>query len=217
MGIRILIADDHGVVRAGLRALLSTERDLVVVGEAADGGEAIRMAEELRPDVVLMDVSMPGEGGIDITRRLIALHLGVRVLILTIHEDESLLHEAIRVGAAGYILKRAVEQELMSAIRAVARGEIYVHPAMTRALLAGIERPILPENVAPEALTPRETDVLRLVAEGYTNRQIAEKLTLSVRTFESHRANLMAKLQLHSRVELMRYAANHGLLDLRTN
>ncbi|MBN1399606.1 MAG: response regulator transcription factor [Anaerolineae bacterium] len=217
MTIRILIADDHGVLRAGLRALLGTERDLEVVGEAADGDEAIRMAEELHPDVVLMDVSMPGEGGIAATRRLIARRLGVRVLILTIHEDESLLHEAIRAGAAGYILKRAVEQELMSAIRAVARGEIYVHPAMTRALLAGIDRPAPPDHITPEALTPRETEVLCLIAQGYTNRQIADILTLSVRTVESHRANLMAKLNAHSRVELVRYAADHGLLDLKTN
>jgi two-component system response regulator NreC len=213
MPIRILIADDHGVLRAGLRALLSGERDLEVVGEAADGDEAIRAAMELRPDVVLMDVSMSGESGIAATRRLTALRLGARVLILTIHEDESLLREALRAGAAGYILKRAVEQELMSAIRAIARGEMYVHPAMTRALLAGVEHPPMPGDVNPEALTPREVEVLRLVAQGHTNRQIADKLTLSVRTVESHRANLMAKLQAHSRVELVRYAAGHGLLD----
>jgi two-component system response regulator NreC len=215
MEVRILIVDDHGVLRAGLRALLSTERDMLVVGEAADGGEAIRLVEELRPDVVLMDVSMPGEGGIATTRRLLSLRLGVRVLILTMHEDDGLLHEAIRAGAAGYILKQAVEQELTSAIRAVARGEMYVHPAMTRALLAGMGRPTPPGDIAPEALTPREAEVLSLIARGYTNRQIAEKLTLSVRTVEGHRANLMAKLNMHSRVELVHYAAEHDLLDLK--
>jgi two-component system, NarL family, response regulator NreC len=213
VALRILIADDHGVLRAGLRALLSTEPGLEVVAEASDGDEALRLAEALRPDIVLADVSMPGASGIEVARQLTARRLGIRVLILTMHEDESLLHEALRAGAVGYIPKRAVEDELVSAIRAVARGGMYVHPAMTRALLASTQHAPLPDPLILEPLTPRETEILGLIAQGHTNRQIAERLSLSVRTVESHRSNLMTKLQVHSRVELVRYATSHGLLD----
>mgnify|MGYP001137931491 CR=1 FL=1 len=213
MPIRIFIADDHGVLRAGLRTLLNAEPDMTVVGEAADGYEAIRLAEELRPDVVLLDISMPGPGGIEVTRRLRQRIPQTRVLILTVHEDESLLLEALRVGAAGYIIKRAVESELINAIHAVWRGDLYVHPAMTRALLRDLQPSAIPEESPPEPLTPREVEVLRLVAQGYTNRQIAEALNISVRTVETHRANLTAKLHLNSRVELVRYAREHGLLE----
>lgn len=214
MTTQILIADDHGVLRAGLRALLNNEPDLEVVGEAANGEEALRLAGELQPDVVLMDINMPGGDGIETTRHLLAAWPDARVLILTFHEDECLLQAAIRAGAAGYILKRAVESELINAIRAVSRGELYVHSAMTRALLA--DAPIAPptQRAAVDILTPRETEVLGLLAQGYTNRQIADLLTISVRTVESHRANLMDKLDLHSRVELVRYAAEHELLEL---
>ena len=211
MSLKILIADDHGVLRAGLRALLNTDPNFQVIGEASDGAEALRLAQDLRPDVVLADISMPGLSGIEIARRLRESLPSTRVLILTVHEDKSLLREAIQAGAAGYILKRAVESELIDAIRAVARGELYVHPAMTRALLAD-SPPADHSTVAADALSPRELDVLRLVAQGYTNRQIADDLHLSVRTVENHRANLMDKLQLHSRVELVRYATEHHLL-----
>ncbi|RME77506.1 MAG: DNA-binding response regulator [Chloroflexi bacterium] len=213
MPIRIFLADDHGVLRAGLRSLLNTEEDLSVVGEAGDGETALRLILELAPDVVLLDISMPGPGGIELTRR-IKQHLPqTRILILTVHEDESLLREAIQAGAAGYIVKRAVETELLNAIRAVWRGDLYVHPVMTRALLKDIVPPSAPLKGPVETLTPREVEVLRLIAEGYTNRQIAERLTISVRTVESHRANLTSKLGLNSRVELVRYARDHGLLD----
>jgi two-component system response regulator NreC len=213
MVIRILIADDHGVLRAGLRALLKTEPELEVVGEAADGAEALRLAGALRPDIVLMDISMPDCGGIEATRRLRGLLPDVRVLILTVHDDKSMVQEAIQAGAAGYILKRAAESELVNAIQAVSRGDMYVHLPMTRALQPAAT--VLPaaSEVAVETLTPREIEVLRLIARGHTNRQIAGLLTLSVRTVESHRANLMDKLNLHSRVELVRYAAQHGLLE----
>ena len=212
MSSRILIADDHGVLRAGLRALLIAESDLEVVGEAADGDEALQMACELCPDLLLLDLSMPGPGGIEVTRRLQEVLPDTRVLILTFHEDESLLQEAMQAGASGYIIKRAVESELISAIHAVLRGDLYIHPAMMRALLK--YRPASPASYeAPtEPLTHREIEVLRLVARGNTNRQIAEDLTISVRTVESHRTNLMAKLGLHSRVELVRYAAEHRLI-----
>jgi two-component system response regulator NreC len=213
MTVRILIADDHGVVRAGLRALLNGVGDLEVVGEASDGSETLRVAEELRPDIVLMDLSMPGTGGIEVTRRLRELLPDTRVLILTVHEDDTLLREAIRAGAAGYLLKRAVEPEIMAAIKTVQRGELYVHPAMTRLLLQEAARKSELRRGDPNALSRREKDVLRLLAHGYTNRQAAEELQLSVRTVEAHRANLMAKLGLHNRAELVRWAAANKLLD----
>jgi len=212
MGIRTLIVDDHGVLRAGLRALLAGEADLEVVGEAADGDEALRMAGELSPEVVLMDITMPGMDGIEATRKLLAEMPSARVLLLTVHADSSLLREALQAGAAGYILKRAVESELINAIRAVARGDLYIDPAMTRALLTEPARNPCRDNLN-ETLTSRETEVLQLIAGGYTNRQIAEKLTISVRTVEGHRANIMGKLDLRSRVELVRYARETGLID----
>ncbi|MCJ7442563.1 MAG: response regulator transcription factor [Thermoanaerobaculaceae bacterium] len=212
MPLRVLIADDHGVLRAGLRALLKTEEGLQVVDEAADGETALRLASRLRPDIVLLDLSMPGPGGIEVTRKLKEMLPATRVLILTVHEDETLLREALNAGASGYIIKRAVESELISAIHAVSRGEIYVHPAMTRWLLKG-PAPAAPKRRDPAALTPREIEVLRLIAQGHTNSQVAEVLRLSVRTIESHRANLMGKLGLQSRVELVRYAVKNKLLD----
>jgi two-component system response regulator NreC len=214
LSIEVLITDDHGVLRAGLRVLLNREPDIRVVGEAADGGQALQLCATLKPDVVLMDVSMPGDDGIETTRKLKTSWPNIRVLILTVHEDSSLLQEAIRAGASGYIVKRAAESELVDAIRAVARGQTYLHPTMTHALLVEADLVAGPEEGPDSVLSPRERQVLRLIARGHTNPQIADLLTLSVRTIESHRANLMAKLDLHSRVELVRYAAQHGLLDL---
>jgi len=212
MGVDIVLADDHGVLRAGLRALLNAEDNLEVVGEAATGDEVLRVAADLRPDIVLLDLNMPGPGGIEVTRRLREQLPETRVLVLTVHEDEGLLREAIDSGASGYIIKRAVESELINAIRAVARGEMYIHPSMTRALLHEPAQRTRTPSGAHESLTPRETDVLRLIVRGYTNRQAAEELGLSVRTVETHRANLMGKLGLESRVELVRWAADNGLL-----
>jgi two-component system response regulator NreC len=212
MPLRVLIADDHGVLRAGLRALLKTEESLQVVDEAADGDTALRLASRLRPDIVLLDLSMPGPGGIEVTRKLKEMLPATHVLILTVHEDETLMREALEAGASGYIIKRAVESELISAIHAVSRGELYVHPAMTKWLLKQ-PAPAAPKRRDPAALTRRETEVLRLIAKGHTNSQIAEVLGLSVRTVESHRANLMGKLGLQSRVELVRYAVKNKLLE----
>ncbi len=215
MTIRILIADDHSVIRAGLRTILSAQPDLEIVGEAADGNEVLRLANELQPDIVLTDVSMPGPvgGGIAVTRRLKETLPAIRVLILTVHEDESLLREAIHAGAAGYIVKRAAETELISAIEAACRGDLYVHPSMTRALFKDLAAPPVSKPMPIEMLTPRELDVLRLLAKGYTNRQIADVLCLSMRTVEGHRASLMTKLNVHSRVELTSFAEEHGLLE----
>ena len=218
MTIRVLIADDHILLRAGLRALLNTSDDFEVVGEASDGCEVLGLVKRLRPNVVLMDMSMPNCGGIEATRLLQQEHLDVKVLILTVHEDKSLLQEALRVGASGYILKRALESELVNAIQAVARGDLYVHPAMTRALFDNVFDNVTERQEekqgAVDILTQREVEILRLLANGYTNRQIAKMLTISVRTVESHRSNLMGKLQFQSRSELVRYAARHDLLQI---
>lgn len=212
MPIRILIADDHAVVRSGLRALLSADAGLEVVGEAADGTEAMELAGKLRPDLILLDITMPPENGIRTAQRLKAAHPEIILLFLTMHEEEGLLHEALRTGASGYVIKRAEESEILRAIQAAIRGDIYVHPAMTRALL---QQAVTTErrNVSPVSpLTRREIEVLRLLAKGNTNRQIAGLLSLSMRTVENHRANLMGKLGLASRVELVNFAEEHNLL-----
>lgn len=215
MAIRVLIADDHGVLRAGLRTLLNAESDMVVVGEAQDGLRVVSMAENLDPDVILMDINMPLQDGLEGMRQILEKSSAQKVLLLTVHEDSGLLREALKMGAAGYILKRAVESELLNAIRAVARGEIYIHPAMTRGLLAEESEDQQDRHsyqLGEKTLTLREREVLIKIAQGYTNRQIADLLVISIRTVESHRANLMAKLNLHSRVDLVRYATEHNML-----
>lgn len=213
MPIRILIADDHAVVRSGLRVLLEADPDLEFVGEAEDGEEALRLVEALRPDMILLDLTMPPANGIETAKRLKEAHPELIVLILTMHEDEGLLHEALRVGASGYLIKRAEESEITQAIHAVSRGDIYVHPSMTRALLHQPVTTELRRGAKVDVLTPREIDVLRLLVKGNTNRQVAGLLGLSVRTVENHRANLMGKLGLTSRVELVSYAEAHDLLE----
>ncbi len=217
MTIRVLIVDDHTIVRTGLRALIKGETGMELVGEATCGEEALKMARELRPDVMVLDLSLPDIDGIQVTRRIKSEQVDVRVLILTVHEDDALLREAIRAGASGYIIKHAAELELISAIYSVKIGGLYVHPKMIQALVTEPEPPKLapaPNTSPADMLTPREIDVLRLIVQGYTNRQIAEVLTLSVRTIEGHRSNLTEKLGLHSRVELARYAREHGLTRL---
>jgi DNA-binding NarL/FixJ family response regulator len=215
MAIRILVADDHGVLRAGLRALLNAEPNLEVVGEAVDGYEALQLARQLCPDILLLDITMQGpEGGsIEIARTLKQTLPQVRVLFLTLHEDVGLLREALQAGAAGYTIKRTVDTELINAIHAVYEGNYYVHPEMTQALL----KDMIPASSASKApamtLTHRELDVLRLIVKGYTNRRIAQELCVSMGTVNSHRANIMSKLNLHNRVELVRYASEHKLLD----
>lgn len=211
MPTRILIADDHGVLRAGLAALLANETGFEVVGEASTSEESLQLTAELRPDLILMDLSMPEAGGIETTRRIHEKWPEVHVLILTLHEDIDMVREAVRAGAGGYILKRAVKTELINAIQTVMRGDLYVHPALMRALLAEPQPEPRPSAQPAEALTPREVDVLRLIVRGHTNSQIAEILNLSVRTVEYHRANLTGKLNLHSRVDLIRYAAENGI------
>jgi DNA-binding NarL/FixJ family response regulator len=211
MTMHILIADDHGVLRAGLAALLNYETGFEVIAEAENSEDALRLAAERHPDLVLMDLNMPEMGGIEATRRIRNTLPDVRVLILTLYEDVDLVREAIQAGADGYILKRAVKTELINAIHSVMRGDLYVHPSMMRALFSEPETGTKPSTPLPEPLTTREVDVLRLIARGHTNSQIAEILSLSVRTVEYHRANLTGKLNLHSRVDLIRYAAENGI------
>jgi two-component system response regulator NreC len=212
MATRVLIADDHAIVRTGLRALISSEPGLELAGEAAGGIEALRLAAELNPDILVLDLSMPDLDGIQVTKRMRAEQPEVNVLILTVHEDEALLREAIRSGASGYILKQAAEAELIAAIRTVQMGDIYLHPKMIRPLLDETKKTSVPSQQPSDLLTPRELDVLQGIIQGYTNRQIADELKLSVRTVEGYRANLTEKLGLHNRADLVRYARGHGLL-----
>ncbi len=221
--IRILLADDHTVLRAGLKALLGAQPDMEVVGEAGDGLEALAQAEQLRPDVVLADIGMPGLNGLELTRRLKQAVPEARIVILTVHEDQSFLQQALRAGAAGYLVKRAAEAELLACIRAVARGEAFLLPSMTKGLIEayvgraarGQDRRQKPSETRDEfdGLTVREVEVLRCIAQGYSNAQIAGKLVISIKTVESHRARIIEKLGRRSRVELVRYAQEKGLLE----
>jgi DNA-binding NarL/FixJ family response regulator len=211
--IKVLIADDHAIVRAGLRTLIHSEPTMELVGEAAGGYEAIDLIEKAQPDVLVLDLSMPDLDGIAVIRKIKPQFPALRILILTIHEDEGLLRAALKSGASGYILKGAAESELISAIRMILRGELYVDPSMVRKLLSDDIAPAAQTHQPAEALTPRETEVLKLIVQGYTNRQIGEELNISIRTAESHRANLSEKLGLHNRVELVRFAKEHGLIE----
>jgi two-component system response regulator NreC len=213
MSIRILIADDHGVMRAGLHAVLDQEEDLEVVAEAETGEEALHLAGVLSPDIVLLDIGLPGMDGIETTRRLRHRFPNIHVLILTVYEEESLLREAINAGAAGYIIKRAVQEELISAIRAVSRGDMYIHPSITRLLLKDLSPSVKVKTGGLQLLTPRERELMEYIVRGFTNRQIAEKLFISVRTVEGHRASLLNKLGLKNRVELVEFAEKFGLID----
>ncbi len=213
MTIRILLADDHSIVRAGLRTLIATEPDLEVVGEAVEGSQAVTLAGSLHPDLILMDISLQGMSGIDALEAIKGKYPDIKVLMLTFHEDESLLRKALRAGACGYIIKRAAEAELLNAIRVVLQGDIYIHPSMTRMLLKDITPARNSSREGENTLTNREVEILRMIAHGYTNNQIARQLSISVRTVEGHRANLMDKLNLHSRVDLVEYAEQHGILD----
>jgi two-component system response regulator NreC len=192
---------------------LEQRQQFEVVAEAASGNEALKLAQQCSPDLMLLDIGMPEMDGIQVTKALKASSPGITVLILTAHEDVALLREAIRAGAAGYVVKRAVDSELVGAMEAVLRGDLYVHPAVTRALLAD-SMPLSAQegDSALDMLTPREQEVLALLAEGLTNQQVAEKLVLSVRTVESHRANIQDKLALRSRADLVKFAAEHGVL-----
>lgn len=212
MAIKLVVADDHAIVRAGLRTLITAEKDLELVGEATGGLEAIEKVEQLSPHVLVLDISMPDKDGIEVIRTLKQQGKPLAILVLTVHEDDALLREAVRLGAAGYILKHAAESELISAIRSVIRGELYIHPKMIRSLLQPEPPAAITDQAQQENLTSREELVLKLIVQGYTNKQVAEELCISIRTAEGHRANLTDKLGIRSRVDLLRYAREHHLI-----
>ena len=216
--IRLLVVDDHPVVRAGLRTLLSAQDDIDVVGEAEDGRAAIELAAELEPDVVVMDITMKGMGGLEATLKITKRLPNIKVLVLTMHENEEYLRQLLEAGATGYVLKQAVDTELVVAIRAVQRGEVFLYSSFSRFLLGDLaqndEADRLPSKVdSYERLSQREREVLRLVALGHTNQEIADQLYLSIKTVETYRARVMNKLNLKSRSALVRYALQRGLLD----
>ena len=213
--IRILIADDHTLVRSGLKLILAAQPDFELVGEAATGEESIARTKELVPDVLLLDIGMPGMNGVDAARVIRREVPEVRIVVLTMYDDEDYLQQFLQMGAAGYVMKQAADTELVSAIRAVQRGESFIHPSLTRQLiqlyLKQSQSPPPAERKTAE-LSPRETEVLRLVALGYSAQQIASELGISVSTVETHRAHVSEKLGLHGRAQLVRYALNVGLL-----
>ncbi len=206
----MVVVDDHAVVRSGLRLLLDNQEDIEVVGEAGNANDAIFRARALKPDVILLDVVMPGESGIDVLPQLLKESAETKVLVLSMQDDPSYVREAFAAGASGYVLKEAADEEVVSAVREVAGGGRYVHPTLGARLIAAEAE----ERAAAEAdpLSDREREILRLLALGHTNQEIAQQLYISVRTAESHRAHIMQKLRLTTRAELVRYALSHGLL-----
>ena len=210
--IRVLLADDHAVLRAGLRALLSAEPDIEVVGEAADGQEAVALVERLKPDVVVMDITMPRLDGLRATRQITTHHPEIRVLVLTMHAEEQYLLQVLEAGGSGYVVKNSADRDLLEAIRVVHRGEAFLYPSATRMLLEAYRRVERPGDGREHVLTEREEEVLRLTAEGYSNTEIAQRIYLSPKTVDTYRQRIMEKLGLHHRAELVRYALEHGLL-----
>jgi two-component system response regulator NreC len=212
--IKLLLVDDHAVVRSGLRMLLENEEDFVIVGEAGSGQQALELASQLAPNVVIMDITLPDMSGIEVTRQIKQSHPKMAVVALTIHEDQQYFFEMLQVGASAYVPKRAAPDDLINAIRAADRGEMYVYPSLARLLVndfltrAGEGD----ENATMSKLTPREQEVLSLLAEGGSNDEIAKKLIISPHTVARHRENLMGKLGLHNRSELVKYAIRKGLI-----
>jgi DNA-binding NarL/FixJ family response regulator len=212
--IRVVLADDHHLVRQGIRALLVQAGDIEVVGQAEDGQAAIDLAQRLAPDVLVMDIGMPHMNGVEAIAQIHALHLPTQMLILSMYSDEILVRQALRNGAKGYLLKRSVVEELLLAVRAVHRGETFLSPGISNAILADFlaDRVDTAEIGLFDRLSPRERQVLQLVAEGRTNNEIAELLQIAVKTVEKHRASLMAKLQVQDLAGLLRKAMRHGLI-----
>lgn len=215
MTIRLLLVEDHEVVRTGLRMLLADQSDLIIAGEAGGAAEALRLARHLKPDVVIMDISLPDLSGIEATRRLKQDLPDVAVIALTIHEDEQYFFNMLQAGASGYVPKRAAPQDLIAAVRAVSQGDVYIHPSLARLLVSDFLSRSGEEGAQEtlNGLTPREKQVLQALAEGRTNEEIADLLTISPHTVARHRENLMRKLGLHNRSELVKYAIRRGLIQ----
>jgi DNA-binding NarL/FixJ family response regulator len=211
--LHILIADDHGIVRAGLRMLLDRQEGITVVAEAEDGVEAVEQALARRPDIAILDVAMPRMTGLQAARHIREQAPDVHVLLLSMHDDERYLLEALKAGASGYVLKRAADTDLVDAVRSVARGHSFISPHAEGTLLKRMLDDPDPDTDPTEKLTPREREIVKLIAEAYTNKEIAAILNLAEKTVESHRANVLAKLGMRDRVELVRYAIRRGLIE----
>lgn len=210
--IRILIADDHTIFRSGVKLLLSSEPDYQVVGEAEDGERAVELAFQLQPDVILMDIGMPGLNGYEATKRIKEHHPQINILVLTMHRSEEYFFQMLEAGASGYVLKGAETNELIRAVRTVAGGEVFLYPTMASRLVEEYLRERSLSEILAGKLTPRESQVLQMIADGYANKEIAEKLVVSPSTIHSHVTNLMQKLELTKRHELVQYARQHGLI-----
>jgi DNA-binding NarL/FixJ family response regulator len=211
-GTKILLVDDHAMFRAGIRALLEAEGRMVVVGEASSGDEAVDRVRQLKPDVVVMDLSMPGSNGLEATRRIAALELDTKVLVLTVHAEEEYLVPVVEAGASGYLTKTSADTDLIEAIRVVARGEVYLPPKATTLLLQRYKASEADESAGLHDLSTREQEVLALTAEGYSSREIGKKLFISPKTVDTYRSRIMDKLGLNHRSELVRFALRVGLL-----
>ncbi len=213
--IKIVIVDDHDLFREGIRAILEKDPSFSIIGEAGEGQEAIRLVNEVRPDVVLVDISLPGGiGGLEAAEVIVADHPGIKIIILTQYESREYIKRAIRIGAHGYLLKRSVSGQLKEAIRAVQAGKRYLHPVAAEELVDMVTTDRKLEEDDYERLTRREKQVFKLLAEGKTSREIAKHLTISLKTAITHRSNLMAKLGMHSRAELIKYAVRRGIIQL---
>jgi two-component system response regulator NreC len=213
--IRVLLADDHAIVREGVKRILMAEPDLEVVAEAENGLEAVEQAKKLKPDVAVLDISMPGMNGIEATKQIRAALPNTHTLALTMHSDDSYVFQILKAGASGYVLKRAAATDLVQAIRAARRGEAFLYPAVAKAVVADyLKRLETGEGRETyDGLTDREKEILTLVADGATNQEIAQKLYISVKTVQTHRAHIMEKLNLHDRTMLVRYAIRKGLIE----
>jgi two-component system response regulator NreC len=213
--IHILLADDHTILRAGLKMMLNAQPDMEVVGEAPDGRQAIAETQRLQPDIILMDITMPEMSGIEATRHIKKLVPESKILILTMHEHDEYVFQALRAGASGYMLKEAADTELISALHVIQSGQFYLSPVAQSVLVGDYLQRVRigEEKDSYSSLTEREREILKLVAEGYTNTQIAERLVISPKTVDTHRTHIMDKLNLHSRAELVKYAMRRGLLE----
>ncbi|MBI2860738.1 MAG: response regulator transcription factor [Chloroflexi bacterium] len=214
--VRLLIADDHAVVRAGLRLLLDSQPDIEVLGEARDGEAALREAKRLKPDIVLMDIAMPGMNGLEATRALKSENPEIQVMALSMHADDRYFFQMLQAGASGYIIKGAEPAELLAAIRTVARHQPYIYPGLVQKLMRHYQDETAATESLLEKLSPRETEILKLIAEGLSGREIGEKLFLSPHTVERHRANIMEKLGLHNKAHLIKFAIQMGLTRLES-